>query len=142
MRIAARLSRAMWESGMLEFETMIFDTIATDTRLRELAHQAVQGKRQDSETVFDILFPPEVLRADVSKDEAIDLILAIDSAPVVRRLIEDLGWSYEQYERWLVHIPERLFLEDTMLTIIESHQSRSLNFTHNGMALSFGGCLR
>ena len=86
---------------MLEFETMIFDTTATDTRLRELAHQAVQGKRQDSETVFDILFPPEVLRADVSKDEAIDLIVAIDSAPVVRRLIEDLGWSYEQYERWL-----------------------------------------
>lgn len=113
VRTAARLSREMWESGMVEFETMILDTAATDTRLRELAHKATQGKREDSKAVFGILFPPEVIRADVSKDEAIDWIVAIDSAAVVRTLIEDLGWSYEQYESWLAHMMERMFLADT-----------------------------
>lgn len=112
IRMAARLSREAWEAGMVDFETMIFDTAANDARLRDLARDAVRGKRQDAEAVIDNVLPPDVVRPEVSRDEMLDLIVAIDSAVVVRTLTEELGWSYDQYERWLAEILERLFLNE------------------------------
>lgn len=112
IRMAAHLSREAWEAGMVEFETMIFDTAASDTKLRDLARDAVRGKRQDAEAVIEIVLPPDVIRPGVSRDEILDLIVAIDSAAVVRTLTEELGWTYDQYEHWLAKILERLFLKE------------------------------
>lgn len=112
VRKAARLSREAWESGMIEFETMIFDTAANDAKMRDLARDAVHGKRRDAESVLDVVLPPDVVRPGISRDEILDLIVAINSASVVRTLTEELGWTYDQYEHWLAEILERLFLKD------------------------------
>lgn len=111
VRTAARLSREAWEAGMIEFETMIFDTAASDAQLRDLARDAVHGKREDAAAVIDNVLPPEVVRPGVSRDEILDLLVAIDSAHVVRTLTQELGWTFDQYEHWLAEILERLFLE-------------------------------
>ena len=42
----------------------------------------------------------------------VDLMMAIDSASVVRTLIHDRGWTYDQYERWLAELIQRLFLDN------------------------------
>lgn len=109
LELTAHLARVSWEGGMVEFESMVFDAAATDPRLRELAQTAMAAKRRDTAAVAASLFPDGVRRPDVELDDLVDLVVAIDSAAVVRTLVRDLGWTYDKYERWLVEIL-RLFL--------------------------------
>jgi hypothetical protein len=37
------------------------------------------------------------------------VFFALDSAAFVRILIDDRGWSYDTYERWLAAILRRIF---------------------------------
>lgn len=108
--MVARLSRETWEDGMIDFETMVLDASATDPRLQELARHAKEAKHRDYTRFSEILFPEGTLRPGVDFDDVVDLMLAIDSAAVVRTLIDERGWTYDEYERWLVEIMQRLFL--------------------------------
>lgn len=112
IRIVARWASESWEQGMLEFETMLFGAMHDDDRLRETADRALQSKREAYDGVAAILFPDDLRRHDVALDDVTDLMLAIDSAPTVRFLIEDCAWTYDKYEDWLVELMCRTFLSD------------------------------
>jgi len=110
VRIVARQSRRTWEQGMVEFESMVFDAATSDPRLEEMARRAREAKFEDYKTGCQILFPEGVLRPGVELDDVVDLILAFDSAAVVRTLTHDRGWSLDKYEHWLALFIERLFM--------------------------------
>lgn len=110
IRLVARWSHDGWATGLLEFETLLFDAATTDPRLAEVAAQARQGKRATHRVVCELLFPDEVRRPDLTIEEVASLTAALDSSAVVTPLIRHYGWSLEQYERWLVEILVRTFL--------------------------------
>ena len=107
----ARISREIWEDGMVEFESMVFEGAASDRRLEDMAKHALEQKRDHTRRVAEAVFPPEVLRPGVTIEDLVDLMVAIDSAAVVRTLTHELGWTYAKYERWRAEIMERLFLD-------------------------------
>jgi AcrR family transcriptional regulator len=113
VRTVARMSRDMWEEGMVDFEWMTYEAAANDPRLHEMLRQAIQQKRRDTEAIAAVLVPEEIRKGGASSfDKIVDLITAIDSAYVVRTLINDFGWNYDDYEAWLAKILERLMLQD------------------------------
>ena len=109
IRLAAHLDREMWEGGMVEFESMLFDGAATDPRLETLARTAMEAKRRSSRVVAEIVFADGALRPGLTLDEVVDIMVAVDSAAVIRTF-QQLGWSFDKYERWLVEFMERQFL--------------------------------
>jgi AcrR family transcriptional regulator len=113
VRMVARMSREMWEEGMVDFEWMTYEAAANDPRLRDMLQQAIQQKRRDTEAIAAVLVPEEIRTKDVSSfDKIVDLITAIDSAYLVRTLVNDFGWSYDDYETWLATMLERLILAE------------------------------
>jgi hypothetical protein len=78
-----------------------------------MLQQAIQQKRRDTEAIAAVLVPEEIRTKDVSSfDKIVDLITAIDSAYLVRTLVNDFGWSYDDYETWLATMLERLILAE------------------------------
>lgn len=104
IRMAARLSREMWESGMADFEWMTYEVAGTDPRLKEILEEAIQEKRRNNEAVARLLVPDDTPLPEETFQKIIELITAIDSAYVVRILTNDFGWSYDDYEDWLTRL--------------------------------------
>ena len=110
IEIVAAETRRVWEGGMLQFESMLLDAAASDPRAAEVASAAWQQKFEENRQLFALVFPEGSRRTDLDHDEALDLLFALDSAAFARILIEDRGWSYDQFERVLATTLERLFL--------------------------------
>lgn len=111
--IAASWSRMIWEQGMLRFESMLLDAAATDPRAAEVAEIAWQHKYEGNRQLLPLVFPDYAGR-DHDIEAALDVLFAIESAAFVRILIEDRGWSYDQYEEWLRVALRRLFLDGSV----------------------------
>lgn len=104
IRMAVRMSREMWESGMADFEWMTYEAAGTDPRLKEILEQAIQEKRRNNEAVARLFVPDHTPLSEETFQKVVDLITAIDSAYVVRTLTNDFGWSYDDYEEWLTRL--------------------------------------
>ncbi len=110
IRMAVKMSREMWESGMADFEWMTYEAAGTDPRLQEILQEAIQEKRRNTEAVASILIPEDSRISDDRFRKVVDLITAIDSAYVVRTLTNDFGWTYDDYEEWLARFVHGLLL--------------------------------
>ncbi len=110
LKMTVHNARQAWESGMVDFESMVFEAAPSDPRLQELARTALAAKRRDSAGIAAFVFTDDVRRPDVALDDIVDLVVAIDSAATVRTLVRDLGWSYDKYERWLFDLLRRSFM--------------------------------
>lgn len=110
IRLAARATRTMWESGMVAFEAMTYEAANTDPRLEDMLTAAVDAKRQNTEVMVRLLVEGTDLADETSLRFLIDYLVAVDSAFVVKTLVEDLGWSFDQYEDWLSHVLTRLLV--------------------------------
>jgi AcrR family transcriptional regulator len=109
IKIVAAFSRMVWEQGMLRFEAMQLDAAAGDPRAAQLAQELQQRKYDQNKQLFGLIFPPGSLPHGDDFDEAYDVLFALDSAAFIRILIDDRGWSWDTYQRWLVAILTRLF---------------------------------
>lgn len=109
IHIAAAWSRMVWEQGMLRFESMLLDAAASDPRAAEVARSVWQQKYDDNKRLFAVVFPEDSRRPGDDFDDAYDVLFALDSAAFVRILIDDRGWTFDKYERWLATILRRLF---------------------------------
>lgn len=107
--IVAAWARSVYAGGMLAFESMLLDAAGSDARAAEVAEQMWARKYEDNKLAFAIAVPPESLPAGIDFDEAYDIVFALDSAAFIRILIEDRGWSWDNYERWMATILVRLF---------------------------------
>jgi AcrR family transcriptional regulator len=106
---AAAWSRMVWEQGMLRFESMLLDAAASDPRAAEVAATIWQRKYDENKELFALAFPEAYRNVGVDPEESYDVFFALDSAAFVRILIDDRGWSYDTYERWLAAILRRIF---------------------------------
>ena len=107
--VAAAWSRSVWERGMLRFESMLLDAAATDPRTAEIAASVWERKYDENKELFAVAFPAQSRRRGDDFDDLYDLFFAMDSAAFVRILIDDRGWTFDKYERWLRAVLRRLF---------------------------------
>jgi AcrR family transcriptional regulator len=107
--LAAAWNRSVWERGMLRFESMLLDAAATDPRASEVAAAVWKRKYDENKELFAVAFPEETRRPSDDFDDLYDIFFALDSAAFVRILIDDRGWTFDQYEGWLRAIMRRLF---------------------------------
>jgi AcrR family transcriptional regulator len=113
IRMVARGSRELWESGALEMDLMISNAEPKDARLDELLRRSLAYKLENTREVCEVLFPDGIRRPDVDLDDIVAFGVAIDSAAVVTTL-RSLGWSMGHWEAWLIQLLE-LFLDPKRL---------------------------
>jgi AcrR family transcriptional regulator len=81
---------------------------ATDTGLEELRRRLQREIRADT-TIWIAQLRP-ALREGLTEARAADVMVTVQSPYVYSTLTVDLGWSADQYERWLADAMPRLLL--------------------------------
>lgn len=112
IRLAARSSRQLWESGALELDLLVSRGEARDPRLEALQRRSLAYALESNHAIAAVLFPDGVRRVGYSVDEIAAFITAVDSAAVISRL-RSLGWSMDRWEGWAVALLI-LFLDPTI----------------------------
>ena len=103
IRIAARSSRQLWESGALELDLLVSRGEVHDARLDELQRRSLAYELETNRAICAVLFPDGLRHAGYSVDDIAAFITAIDSGPVISRL-RSLGWSMDRWEAWAVEL--------------------------------------
>ena len=103
IRMAARSSRQLWETGALELDLLVSRGEVRDPRLDELQRRSVAYELETNRVICAVLFPEGQRRAGYSVDDLAAFITAIDSGPVISRL-RSLGWSMDRWEAWAVEL--------------------------------------
>jgi AcrR family transcriptional regulator len=109
IRMAARSSRQLWETGALELDLLVSRGEVRDPRLDELQRRSLAYELETNRAICAVLFPDGLRHAGYSVDDIAAFITAIDSGPVISRL-RSLGWSMDRWEAWAVELLV-LFLE-------------------------------
>jgi AcrR family transcriptional regulator len=80
---------------------------ASDPSLGALADKIDASLHQDANT-FVAALPTKTLRRDITRQEGVDLLYMLIAARNWNALVEDCGWTPEQYERWMTDAIARL----------------------------------
>lgn len=122
IRIAARVTREIWESGALELEQLISGPDVNDPRLTELSEKALAHTHEMTRVMVEILYPDAIRRRDTSLDEIAAYFTSVDTAATVKKLIR-LGWTLEDYENWVIKILT-LFLDPAVVASSNSPRAK------------------
>ena len=88
-----------------------YDAAETDPALRELAEQLATQRAAIVAWIIDGICERAVLRAGISRREAIDQVWLLMDPAVYHRLTRYRGWSPADYERWFTDTSTRLLLD-------------------------------
>ena len=114
IRIAARATREIWESGALELEQLVASPDIKDTRLIELSEKTLAHTLEMTRVMVELLYPDAIRRGDTSLEEIAEYFTAVDTGATVNKLLR-LGWTLEDYEQWVVKVLT-LFLDPEFTT--------------------------
>jgi AcrR family transcriptional regulator len=103
IRMVARSSREIWESGAIELEMLVLNHEIRDPRMEELERISMQHKLDGTRETCKTLFPDEIRRPDLSLDDIVVFATAVDAGSVVKTVL-GLGWTMGQWEEWLVQL--------------------------------------
>lgn len=70
-------------------------------RQEGVSHDEAREHRGHVEAVLDVQQPKEALHPDLEVDRAAAILRALCRAEVYRELVEESGWSPDEYEAWL-----------------------------------------
>jgi TetR/AcrR family transcriptional regulator, regulator of autoinduction and epiphytic fitness len=90
-------------------ERVVEEAASTDAEIAELARELWRRQRQDAANFrsFFIGDGGAVFRG-LTPDQDRDALWSLTGLTVFRRLVEECGWSPDQWERWVVDLCERL----------------------------------
>ncbi len=108
-QLDAALSRKIIERVLPVFK-ITSDAAAVDPDFAELNQAMIARRRAEMAAGAILLAGDHGLR--VSRDDAAASLLVLYSPHVARLLTEDVGWSFDRYEKWLADAIERLILND------------------------------
>lgn len=75
------------------------EAAAADPEMAQTAAQMMDRRRRDMAAAAEALGGPDGLSMDL--EDAIGTLYILYSPDVFTALVDDLGWSLEQYERWI-----------------------------------------
>jgi AcrR family transcriptional regulator len=88
-------------------ERVVEEAASTDDEIAQLAQELRRRQRQDSAN-FLSFFVDGVVFPGLTRDQDRDAMWALTGPTLFRRLVEDCGWSPEQWEQVVVDLCERL----------------------------------
>jgi AcrR family transcriptional regulator len=91
----------------------VFEASATDTELAELADQMTSQRATTAGWIIDGLTGKADLRADLSRQDAVDTLWVLMDPAVFDRLVRRRHWTVEQYQSWFARSARRLLVADT-----------------------------
>jgi AcrR family transcriptional regulator len=103
LRMAARSSRQVWESGALELDLLVSRGEVRDPRLDEVQRRSLAYEVETNRAICAVLFPDDLRRPGYSVDDIAAFVTAVDSGAVISRL-RSLGWSMDDWEAWVVDL--------------------------------------
>jgi AcrR family transcriptional regulator len=100
LRLVAELSRRAYEASVPEFELMR-GAAAVAPEIAAVARQVETRRRGNQARLVTHLREQKRLRADLTPDEATDIIGALTSYDVYRSLVIERQWPAARYQSWL-----------------------------------------
>jgi AcrR family transcriptional regulator len=74
---------------------------AADPKIEERRRSGAEARRRDQVPIVRHLKRHRALRADLSEQQATDILWLFSSPDVYRLLVHDSGWTANRYEHWL-----------------------------------------
>ena len=103
LSLVAQITRQAYEPLVPELE-LLRTAGAVAPELADLAQQVEARRRQNQARLVGYLHEQQVLRPDLSLEEATDLLWALTSYDLYRMLVVERRWSPERYETWLAQL--------------------------------------
>jgi AcrR family transcriptional regulator len=72
-----------------------------DPEIAALWDQARRRRREDVQTVTELLAATGATRSDLSTDEVVDVVYGLTSPELYDVLVRECGWRPERFQRWL-----------------------------------------
>ena len=101
--LVAQITRRAYEPLVAELE-LLRTAGAVAPELADLARQIGARRRQNQARLIAYLRERQVLRHDLSTEEATDVLWALTSYDLYRMLVVEQGWSPVRYEAWLAQL--------------------------------------
>lgn len=108
LRMVANATRRQWETGGAVV-AVYQGAAAADREAAAELKEALRGRRTALDRIVEGM--KEALRPDLEVDRAAAILRALCRAEVYRELVEESGWSPDEYEAWLFEtLAEQLLL--------------------------------
>lgn len=101
--LVAQIARRAYEPLVLELE-LLRTAGAVAPELADLARQIGMRRRENQARLIAFLHERQVLRHDLSFEEATDALWVLTGYDLYRMLVVEQGWSPERYETWLAQL--------------------------------------
>jgi AcrR family transcriptional regulator len=112
LEMVAHASRRQWESGGAVV-AVYQGAAAADREAAAELREALRGRRAALDRVVEGM--KEALRPDLDVDRAAAILRALCRAEVYWELVEESGWSPDEYEAWLFEtLTEQLLLSEAL----------------------------
>lgn len=98
LSIVANATRRQWETGGAVV-VVYQGAAAADREAAAELEEALRGRRTALDRIVEGM--KEALRLDLEVDRAAAILRALCRAEVYRELVEESGWSPDEYEAWL-----------------------------------------
>lgn len=98
MEMVARASRRQWELGAT-LVAIYQGAAAADREAAAELQEALRGRRASLDRVVEGM--KNALRSGLDVDRAAAILRAVCRAEIYRELVEESGWSPDEYEVWL-----------------------------------------
>jgi AcrR family transcriptional regulator len=112
LEMVAHASRRQWEAGGAVV-AVYQGAAAADREAAAELREALRGRRAALDRVVEGM--KEALRPDLDVDRAAAILRALCRAEVYWELVEESGWSPDEYEAWLFEtLTEQLLLSEAL----------------------------
>ena len=96
------MSRTFLGPDRLSYRLKLLRTAgAVAPELADVRRQIEARRRQNQDQLIALLHGRGVLRADLSREEATDVLWTLTSYETYRMLVIEQAWQSERYETWL-----------------------------------------
>lgn len=103
LTLVAQIARQAYEQQVSAMELLRTASVVSP-ELADLEHQIGARQRQRQERLITALHEQGVLRRDLSMEKATDILWALTTYDVYRRLVVEQRWESEHYEQWLAKL--------------------------------------
>lgn len=100
-------------AGTAPLKKVMRDAAATDPRARELIDEDHERRRQTQRALVEVVIGDDKLRSGMTLGRAADTFFMLVNSTGYELASETLGWSEEQWERWLVRVLTYQFFGDS-----------------------------
>ena len=88
------------------------DAAATDPRVRELIREDHERRRQTQRALVELVLGDGQIRPGTTVDVAADTFFMHVNSSSYQLAVEVLGWTFDEWQRWLVQVLSRELLDD------------------------------